>query len=195
MCRPKGLLPVDQKSGKSAENSRSSSDAARISNGFQSANIPENSVSEQRSCAAGEFPQNLQDCGPLAHPILRYHAALKWASGHVSSRYVCRHLMALMAYCSVMRVFNMEFFRVELGYRMSGSSRPMNFALWPSVGSIPRQTSPVTICRRACRRPRAAPRRLCGELRSDKSQHRRYRSRRRSRPSAKGSSGSLSGYL
>jgi hypothetical protein len=57
------------------------------------------------------------------------------------------------------------------------------------------QTSPVTICRRAFRRPRAAPPRLCGELRSDKSQHRRYPSRRRSRPSAKGSSGSLSGCL
>jgi hypothetical protein len=66
---------------------------------------------------------------------------------------------------------------------------------WPSVGSVPPQTSPVTICRRAFRRPRAAPPRLCGERRSDKSQHRRYPSLRRSRPSAKGSSGSLSGYL
>jgi hypothetical protein len=57
------------------------------------------------------------------------------------------------------------------------------------------QTSPVTICRRAFRRPRAAPPRLCGELRSDKSQHQRYPSLRRSRPSAKGSSGSLAGCL
>jgi hypothetical protein len=61
----------------------------------------------------------------------------------------------LSPYCSVMRVFNMKFFRVELDYRVSRSMRPMNIALWPSGGSIPPQTSP-TICRRACRRPRAA---------------------------------------
>ena len=96
-------------------------------------------------------------------------------------------------YWSVMRVFNMGLFPVEFGYRGSGPSRPMNFAPRPSVGSIPLRTSRVTICRHACRRPRAAPRRLCGGLPSDKSQHRRYPSLQRSRPSAKGSSGSLLG--
>ena len=30
-------------------------------------------------------------------------------------------------YCSVRRVFNMGFFRVELGYRGSGPIRPMKF--------------------------------------------------------------------
>ena len=84
--------------------------------------------------------------------------------------------------------------RFNMGlYRESRPSRPMNFAPWPSVGSIPPRTSRVTICRRACRRPRAAPRRLRGELPSDKSPHRRYPSLQRSRPSAKGSSGSLLG--
>ena len=85
--------------------------------------------------------------------------------------------------------------RVVVPLRSVRAERANEFCPVPSVGSIPPQPSPVTICRRAFLRPRAAPPRLCGELRSDKSQHRRYPSLRRSRPSARGSSGSLSGYL
>ena len=43
-------------------------------------------------------------------------------------------------YCSVMRVFNMGFFRVAADYRVSAPMRPMNFVWRPFVG-IPRMPS------------------------------------------------------
>ena len=40
-------------------------------------------------------------------------------------------------YCSVMRVFNMGFFRVAADYRVSAPMRPMNFVWRPFVGIPP----------------------------------------------------------